>query len=107
MRELMKRLMGGVLLSEKERVILSLLANGDELFGLQIVQLSEGAISKGTLYVTVGRMVEKGFVVSRQEAPREGALGPPRRFYQITGVGREALARVEALEVRLAGEGQS
>ena len=42
-------------LSGTERLILDLLRQG-ELFGLQLVDRSEGALKRGTVYVTLGRM---------------------------------------------------
>ena len=53
-------------LSGTERLILDLLRQS-ELFGLQLVDRSEGALKRGTVYVTLGRMQDKGYVESRTE----------------------------------------
>ena len=75
-------------LSSKEAVILDLLARSKEMYGLELVAASDGELKRGTVYVTLGRMEEKGFVSSRLEAetPRLGGL--PRRLYMATALGR-------------------
>jgi PadR family transcriptional regulator len=78
-------------LSHTEHTILDLLAGGDELYGLEIVERSGGAVKRGTVYVTLGRMQEKGFVESRTEPPAPGAIGLPRRLYRPTAYGAAVL----------------
>jgi len=84
-----------VRLSEKEEVILTLLSDGGELFGLAIVEQSDGRVVRGTVYVTLGRMEEKGFITSRQEERQPAAIGLPRRLYKITGLGESVLRAYE------------
>jgi len=84
--------------SATERQIIELLAAHDELFGLQMVELSEGRLKRGTVYVTLGRMQEKGLLESRQEAQPAGAIGLPRRLYRPTGLALRALAAWHAAE---------
>jgi DNA-binding PadR family transcriptional regulator len=84
--------------SSTERVILELLAAHEEMFGLQMVESSEGRLKRGTVYVTLGRMVEKGFLESRQEPLPEGAIGLPRRLYRPTGLAMRVLAAWQAAE---------
>ena len=90
-----------------ETLVLELLEPGVERFGLELVELSGGALKRGTVYVTLGRMEDKGLVESRAEAaPRDGDRpgGMPRRLYRITGVGHAALAYARArAEVRHGG----
>ncbi len=75
-------------LPPKERLILDLLiTQSGPLFGLQLVALSDGALKRGTVYVTLGRMEAKGFVRSEQEAMPPGAIGLPRRLYYPTPLG--------------------
>lgn len=71
--------------SAAERSILELLVQHGELFGLQMVEQSAGRLKRGTVYVTLGRMQEKGYLDSRQEPLPEGAIGLPRRMYRPTG----------------------
>jgi len=77
--------------STAERHIVELLIEHQELFGLQMVQLSSGSLKRGTVYVTLGRMVEKGYLDSRQEALPAGAIGLPRRLYRATGLAMRIL----------------
>jgi DNA-binding PadR family transcriptional regulator len=69
------------------------------LFGLQLVALSDGALKRGTVYVTLGRMETKGFVRSEQEAMPPGAIGLPRRLYYPTPLG-ERVVRAWSLMAR-------
>jgi DNA-binding PadR family transcriptional regulator len=73
-------------LSAAERLILDLIA-GDEMFGLQLVEQSNGALKRGTVYVTLGRMQDKGYVESWTEKQAPGAIGLPRRLYRPTAYG--------------------
>ena len=84
--------------SAAERLIIELLAEHEELFGLQMVELSAGRLKRGTVYVTLGRMVEKGYLESRQEPLPEGAIGLPRRLYRPTGLAMRILATWKAAE---------
>ena len=72
-------------LSSVERHILDLLVEHHELYGLQLVERSGGRLKRGTVYVTLGRMQEKGYLDSRQEPLPPGAIGLPRRLYRPTG----------------------
>jgi DNA-binding PadR family transcriptional regulator len=75
-------------LSAKELLVLELLSGSGAMYGLELVAASRGELKRGTVYVTLGRMEEKGYVKSRQEeAPRE-AGGLPRRVYEPTALGR-------------------
>lgn len=88
-------------LSAKERLILELLGRSGRKYGLELVTVSEGALKRGTVYVTLGRMEDKGLVSSGLEEgpPPQGGL--PRRLYQATPYGREALAAWTAASRRL------
>jgi DNA-binding PadR family transcriptional regulator len=77
-------------LSATERLILELLA-GREMFGLQLVEQSGGALKRGTVYVTLGRMQDKGYVESWAEPQAPGAIGLPRRLYRPTPYGLRVL----------------
>ncbi len=85
-------------LSATERLIVELLVEHQELFGLRMVELSAGRLKRGTVYVTLGRMQEKGYLESRQEPLAEGAIGLPRRLYRPTGLAMRILAAWKAAE---------
>jgi len=78
-------------LSHKESLILDLLGEGDEMYGLQLVAASKGQLKRGTIYVTLGRMEEKGYVKSRLEDAPPEAGGLPRRLYEPTALGRRVV----------------
>lgn len=90
-------------LSGTERLILELLVAEGELFGLQMLERSGGRLKRGTVYVTLGRMQEKGYVASRQEELALGAIGLPRRLYRPTGYARRVLDAWKVAEGLLAG----
>ena len=78
-------------LSVKETLILDLLSQQGAFYGLQLVAASKGRLKRGTVYVTLGRMEDKGYVTSRAEDAPEGAGGLPRRLYEVTPYGLRVL----------------
>jgi PadR family transcriptional regulator PadR len=88
-------------LPPKEALILDLLVQEAEMYGLQLVTASKGKLKRGTVYVTLGRMEEKGFISSRLESapPNEGGL--PRRIYEATAFARKVLSAYAQIHRRL------
>ena len=78
-------------LPPKEALILDLLVREPALYGLQLVAASKGRLKRGTVYVTLGRMEEKGYISSRLEDAPPEAGGLPRRIYEPTAFGRRVL----------------
>jgi len=84
-------------LSALEEDILTVLAN-QSLYGLQIRQALEKAnegkrnIGEGSLYPTLHRMEKKGYVESQwgEDRPEE-RCGARRKYYNITGLGKQVL----------------
>lgn len=75
-----------------EFCVLALLEN-EPRYGVELVnQLAEQTAlttTEGTLYPLLARLRRTGWVAtSWQESPN----GPPRRYYQLTGQGKDALA---------------
>jgi DNA-binding PadR family transcriptional regulator len=86
-------------LSHKEAVVLRLLIKSRrELFGLEMVESSEGELKRGTIYVTLQRMQEKGFIESRQEERVAPEIGIPLRLYKVTGLGERVFAAYQAAD---------
>jgi DNA-binding PadR family transcriptional regulator len=79
-----------------EQLILGLLAERGECYGLELVTASGNRVKRGGVYVTLGRMEQKGLVVSST-----GQGG--RRLYRLTALGERALlaSRFMAGEIRL------
>lgn len=76
-------------LSRKETLILEMLIGaGRELYGLEMVEASGSALKRGTIYVTLQRMQEKGLVDSKPEARTAPEIGIPRRLYRASGYGQ-------------------
>src|SRR3954447_9051151 len=86
-------------LSHKEFIILDLLVHKGEMYGLEMVETSSGELKRGTIYVTLQRMAEKGYVDSHEEARVEPEIGIPRRKYQATGLG-ETIFKAQELALR-------
>ncbi len=78
-------------LPPKERLILELLVAAGPMYGLQLVEQSNGELKRGTVYVTLGRMEAKRYVESEQESLPPGAIGLPRRLYRPTALGERML----------------
>jgi DNA-binding PadR family transcriptional regulator len=80
-----------VSLPRKEQTILELLAAEGPMYGLQLVEESNGALKRGTVYVTLGRMEAKGLVASEEQPLPPGGIGLPRRVYRLTALGERVL----------------
>ena len=78
--------------SPKELLVLELLVRDKPLYGLQLVAASRGRLKRGTVYVTLDRMEDKGYITSRLDDPPPGAGGLPRRLYELTPLGRRMLS---------------
>lgn len=81
--------------SGKELEVLRLLQTSPRgMYGLEIVDKSEGAIGRASIYVLLGRLEEKGFVrVARTTSTHPGM---PRPIYSITADGQRVVAAIEA-----------
>lgn len=78
------------------RLVLDALAHADPddpLWGYKLSELT--GLGSGTIYPIMERLESGGYVTARVETPRP-ADRPPRRFYELTGTGRELAARAQA-----------
>lgn len=80
-------------LTQNEAEIARLLSPGIEMYGLEMVKGSD-MLRRGTIYVYLSRMAEKGYVESRLEDTVVGD-GPPRRLYKLTGLGARAYRAIQ------------
>lgn len=95
-------------LSYSAAVILQAVANGYR-YGFDVMDMT--GLPSGTVYPALRRMENGGLVASKWEseaaAQREGR--PPRKYYEVTAEGREALGdavrRYRHLERLLPGHG--
>ncbi|WP_256754204.1 PadR family transcriptional regulator [Mesorhizobium sp. Mes31] len=80
-------------LSNTEYEIMNLLRSR-EMYGLEMIKASP-SLKRGTIYVTLDRMTDKGFVTSRAvQNPNEA--GMPKRLYSVTALGQRVLHAREA-----------
>jgi DNA-binding PadR family transcriptional regulator len=90
-------------LSRKEALILEMLVGGGrELYGLEMVDASNGELKRGTIYVTLQRMTDKGLVESKPEPRPSPEIGIARRLYSPTGYGQRVFAAYKAARSVLA-----
>lgn len=68
------------------------------MYGLELVQKSDHGLARGTVYVTLERMAERGLVESRQEDKPAHVPGIPRRLYKPTGAGQRVLRAWQQLQ---------
>lgn len=90
--------------SPKELLTLELLTKDKQSYGLQLVAASRGRLKRGTVYVTLGRMEEKGLITSWLDDAPPGAGGLPRRIYEATPLGRRMLQAWSSGATRLVPE---
>jgi DNA-binding PadR family transcriptional regulator len=88
-------------MSRTESLVMDQL-RGRERYGLELVDASRGALKRGSVYVILARMEEKGFIESRYETRAEGTSGLPRRLYRATPYGVKVHAAFTLLRDALA-----
>jgi PadR family transcriptional regulator PadR len=89
--------------SDTELLILAILSNNPEgMYGLELIRTSGEKLKRGTVYVTLGRMEEKGFIKSRIDKTADKHPGLPRPIYKITGAGSRVLSVARQLDSKLA-----
>ncbi|MEM7408860.1 MAG: helix-turn-helix transcriptional regulator [Myxococcota bacterium] len=81
---------------------LNLLGGGEQLYGLELVRLSGGALKAGTVYVTLERLQAKGLIESELERKPRDMPGRARRLYRVTDAGLSALDLLAQLDHLLA-----
>ena len=87
-------------LSRKEALILEILVSKGEAYGLELVKSCPDRLKRGTVYVTLSRMADKGYVESRQ-IKEEHTPGLPKRVFRATGYGARVLAAWELARTAL------
>jgi DNA-binding PadR family transcriptional regulator len=82
--------------SKSEQVVMEIFSRSPTkaFYGLEIVEQSEGQLKRGTVYITLSNLEDRGYLESRLDM-----LGPeskhslPRRLYTVTGIGQRAHAQ--------------
>lgn len=75
--------------TKTESIVLALLQDGEK-YGLELIKASGGKLKRGTIYVTLGRLEERGLVKSRTDKKAEHP-GLPRPLYRLTDAGKRVL----------------
>lgn len=85
----------GVLGSFEEMVLLALLHQGEDAYGVSIrrelAERSGSDVTMGSVYATLDRLESKGMVAVRTGETRESRRGRPRRYYRMLPAGVQAL----------------
>jgi DNA-binding PadR family transcriptional regulator len=88
--------------SPLETLILKTLNEKGESYGFALMRGSGGKLKRGTIYVTLDRMVEKDLLVSRDEQPthetRRTYRGIRRKLYRLSPLGERTLKGLLAME---------
>jgi PadR family transcriptional regulator len=96
-------------LGELEQVVLlTLMRLGDTGFGVAVQQEIEGRtqrrVSLGSVYTTLARLEQKGFVASRVSDPTPRRGGRRKKLYRVLPKGKRALVTsIETLQALTRG----
>jgi len=89
----------GITPNQREAEILAILINGEK-YGQAIrdeyQKRTRKTLPLGSLYVTLDRMEDKGFVKSRlEDNPGEARVGNRRKYFKVTASGSRSLSVFE------------
>ena len=89
----------------EELVLLAILSQGDNAYGVTIRQILEEATNRtitiGSLYTTLSRLEEKGLVRSWVGEPTAERGGRAKRHYKVKGSAQSLLREVQAARQQL------
>jgi len=71
------------------------------MYGLELVRESGGRLARGTVYVLLGRLEEKGYVRSKVQRNAEHP-GLPRPRYALTAQGQRVLEAAQLMGLPVA-----
>jgi len=81
----------------EQMLLLAAMRLGDEAYGVRLMEELEGRIgrtvSRGSVYVTLDRLEDKGWIASETSAARPERGGRPRRIVRVTPEGLAALRK--------------
>jgi DNA-binding PadR family transcriptional regulator len=89
--------MGNPFPTTTELLVLSLLRDESRgMYGLEMVKASDGELARGTVYVLLGRLEDKGYVRSWVKG-RPDHPGLPRPRYALTAPGKRVLEAADQM----------
>jgi PadR family transcriptional regulator, regulatory protein PadR len=96
----------GEYLGELEQVVLLAVARLEgEAYGMnirrQIEERAGRSVAIGAVYSTLERLHEKGHIRQHERVPESGRDGRPRRFFELTRAGVDALRAANELQARM------
>ena len=81
----------------EQMLLLAVLRLGDQAYGVQLMEELQATVgrrvSRGSVYVTMDRMEDKGWLSSQVSGARPERGGRPRRIVSVTPEGVEQLKR--------------
>ena len=76
-------------------ILLVVLGQGDDAYGMSIRAALEARVgrklSRSATYLTLERLVKKGYLITRMGDPNPERGGRAKRYFALTATGREAL----------------
>ncbi|MDX1393423.1 MAG: helix-turn-helix transcriptional regulator [Gemmatimonadota bacterium] len=94
-----------ILGSFEQMVLLGVLKGGDAAFGLEVRRILEEdgrrSVSRGAFYTTVDRLGDKGYLTWHNERGDAERQRMPRRRFEVTAEGLEALRDARGVMDRL------
>ena len=83
-------------LGELEQMLLwTVVRLGDGAYGMavrdELERRSGRAVSRGSVYITLDRLVKKAYLSSRLDTPTEERGGRSRRYFAVTPLGKAAM----------------
>ncbi len=76
-------------------ILLAILRLGDQAYGVPVIGEVESRtgreVSQAAAYLTLRRLEEKGWIRGRSGEPTTRRGGRAKRYYSVTGVGRQKL----------------
>lgn len=86
-------------------VMLSVLHAGDRAYGVTIRQAIEDRtgrmVARGALYLTLERLVEKGYLTARMADADAARAHRPRKYYRVRRAGIQAIKASRASVARM------
>jgi DNA-binding PadR family transcriptional regulator len=81
----------------EQMLLLAVLRLGDEAYGVRLMEELEGSVgrrvSRGSVYVTLDRLEDKGWIASETAQASGGRGGRPRRIVSVTPDGLSVLRK--------------
>jgi PadR family transcriptional regulator PadR len=101
-----EKMPGAPSLGEFEQIVLlAILRLGDRAYGVairdEILARTEREPAPGALYTTLDRLEDKGLITSRLGDPTPQRGGRAKRFFQVSAIGVDAVARAQRSYHRL------